>query len=331
MSRYREQAGAALRAVRILSPARYAWLGRASRPPSARIRAEMGERELRGQLVASVREELYASFYCHGRPVPARWGQSEPVAADPWLADALSRANRGRGGWEPGWRVERLEATEVVVTSARLRARVAAGDCRTNDGELRPGSPVDVRLPKELPALSPGFHTVLADAGAPAPATAPLVRVYWNVRRAGAPALVAAVSSRLNAQQVPFRLKIADHPLRLDRCDAAVLYLPGDAFAGLEPALRQIAAALTPRLRPFVPAFTQPLAPGVGLAEERGAAESFGERRCALLADAVVRVHERGIEPLGAQVEAVAERFAEDGIRLDAPYREPSPGGRHVL
>jgi HopA1 effector protein family len=331
VSRYRDQAGAALRAVRILSPARYAWLGRASRPPSPQIRAGMGERELREHLVASVREELYASFYRHGRPVPARWGESEPVAPDPWLADALSRANRGRGSWEPGWRIARLQAAEAVVTSARLRARVAPSDCRPCDGDLRPGSPVEVRLPKELPALSPGFHTVLADAGAPAPATAPLVRVYWNVGYAGAPALVAALSSRLNGEHVPFRLKIADHPLRLDRCDAAVLYLPGDALAGLEPALLRIAAALMPRLRPLVPAFTLPLAPGVALAEERGAAESFGERRCALLADAIVRIHERGIEPLGAQVDAVAERFAEDGIRLDAPYREPSPGGRHVL
>ena len=80
-------------------------------------------------------------------------------------------------------------------------------------------------------------------------------------------------------------------------------------------------------LGPQIPAFTLELAPGVGLAENAAAAESFGMRRCALLADAVVRAHEHAI----AALDAVAARFAEDGVLLDAPYLEPSLDGRHVL
>ena len=34
-------------------------------------------------LVSCLREELYWSFYCHGRPVPARWGEPEPVSRGP--------------------------------------------------------------------------------------------------------------------------------------------------------------------------------------------------------------------------------------------------------
>jgi class II lanthipeptide synthase len=166
---------------------------------------------------------------------------------------------------------------------------------------------------------------VVSDAAASSRA---VVRVYWSVTRASAPGLVRELSSRLNGEQVPFRLKVADHPSRLDRCDAAVLYLPHDAFEALRATLGDVACSL--RLRARVPAFTLELTPGVGLAEDDGAGESFGVRRCAALADGIVRAHEQGLAEAGA-LDAIAERFAEDGLELDAPYREPSLAGRHVL
>jgi hypothetical protein len=332
VSRYRDQVAAALAAVTILGPTRYAWLGRASRPLPARIAAELGEQERRTYLVACLREELYCSFYCHGGPVMARWGEPEPPFGDPSLVDALSRANSGRGSWEPGWTVERVDGDVAVVamTTSHLRARVPLADCKAANGEVRPGAAVGVRLPKELPELSPGFYTVVGDVAEPNP-PASLVRVYWHVTRAGAPALVAALTSGLNGERVPFRLKVVDHPLRLARCDAAVLYLRGDAFRALEQTLRDVAAALGKRLQRRIPAFTLELAPGVGLAEEDGDSESFGVRRCALLADGIVRAQERGATDPAEQLAAVVERFGEDCVRLDAPYLEPSLEGRHVL
>ncbi len=140
-----------------------------------------------------------------------------------------------------------------------------------------------------------------------------------------------ALTTRLNASEVPFRLKIADHPFRLDRCDAAVLYLPAGTFEAMRAALLEVAAELTGHLRPSIPAFTLELAPGVGLAEHDGGAVSFGTVRCRLLAQAIVRAHQRGVTELDERIAVVAERFAEDGIRIDAPYREPSLDGRHVL
>jgi hypothetical protein len=167
---------------------------------------------------------------------------------------------------------------------------------------------------------------VLDAASSPA-----LVRAYWNVTAAGAAAIVRALTSRLNRERAPFRMKVADHPGRFDRCDAAVLYLPGEIFQTLKEALRETAAALAGCLRPQTPAFTLELAPGVGLAEDDGAGESFGVRRCALLADGIVRAHELGIETREARLEAIAARFAEDGVRIDAPYLDPSLAGAHVL
>jgi hypothetical protein len=331
MSRYHDQVAAAVGAVTIRGPTRYAWLGRASRPIPASLEAALDESERRGYLVSCLREELYWSFYCRGRPVPARWGEPEPVSPEPWLATALSDANTGRGSWEPGWRVQRVVGEEVVVAASRLRARVAASDCRAPAGAVHAGAAVSVRLPRELPALSPGFYTVVSDAVLDPAASRSIVRVYWNVGRTGAPALVRGLTSRLNAEGAPFRLKVADHPFRLDRCDAAVLYLPGAVFRTLEAMLREVAATMTARLRPATPAFTLEFAPGVGLAEGDNGGESFGVRRCALLADGIMRAHEYGIVETAAQVATVAARFAEDGVRLEAPYREPPLAGPHVL
>ena len=327
MNRYREQLAAALAAVTIRGPARYAWLGRASRPLPGRLAAELNDSQRRAYLVACLRDELYWSFYCHGGPVEARWGEPQPPFPDAWLAAALSRANRGRGSWEPGWTVQRVEGEVAVVADSRLRMRVPLVDCRSESGAVCTGAAVEVRLPKELPELSPGYFTVLGDATDPGPTC--LVRVYWHVTATGAAALVAALTRSLNGEHIPFHLKLANHPLRLRRCDGAVLYLPGDAFDSA--ALRAIAAALSAHLQPRIPAFTRELAPGVGLAEENGNAESFGVRRCALLADAIVRASERGLTDHAARLDAAVARFAEDGVEIDAPYREPSLAGHHVL
>jgi hypothetical protein len=330
VSRYHDQVAAALRAVAIRGTTRYAWLGRASRPLPAELEAEMDEAERRSYLVSLLREELYRSFYCRGRPVPARWEEPEPVAAEPRLAAALSDANAGRGSWERGWTVERLEDREAVVTSSRVRARILTVDCRASAG-VRPGTAISVRLPKELPSLSPGFYTALGDTPADSGSPPGVVRAYWHVTRTGAPELVRVLTARLNAAEVPFRLKVADHPCRLERCDAAVLYLPGEVFQALRETLLEVAGGLTMYLRPRIPAFTLELTAGVGLAEDDGGGESFGTRRCGVLAEAILHAHAQGLTRVGARVAAVAAQFAEDGVRIDAPYREPSLSGRHVL
>ena len=330
MSRYRDQVAAALDAVTILGPTRYAWLGRRNKPLPASIDAELDESARRRYLVSCLREELYWSFYCHGRPVSARWGAPEPVTGETRLVDALSQANSGRGSWEPGWTVQRLAGEEAVIASARLRARVPLGDCQAQSGAVRPGAAVSVRLPKEFRELSPGFYTVVSEAVDP-PSSAGAVRVYWNVSRAGAPALVRVVTSRLNRERAPFRLKVANHPLRLTRCDAAVLYLRGDVFSALSMTLHEVATAMKAHLQPQIPAFTLEFAPGVGLAELDSDGESFGVRRCELLADGILRVRSEGITQTDAQLGAVARRFGEDGVRIDEPYLAPSLAGRHVI
>jgi len=330
MSRYRQQIAAALRAVTIRGPTRYAWLGRPSRRLPARHDAAIDRSQGHAYLIACLREELYYSFFCHGHPVPARWGEPQPLSGDPWLGQALAQANTGQGSWEGGWTVERIEGDEALISTGRLRARVPLAHCRA-PGPLGPGAVVSVRLPKEFPERSPGFYTAVSDAPADLAASDGVVRVYWNISGSGAARLMQTLTARLNAQRVPFWLKVADHHVRLTRCDAAILYVRGDAFQALGEMLRDVAGTLGGHLRPQVPAFTLEFAPGVGLAEDVGAAESFGIRRCALLADGIVQAHLRGLTHAAGRLAEVEARFAEEGVRVDTPYLEPSLAGRHVL
>jgi hypothetical protein len=316
MSLFRDQVAAALDAVTIIAPTRYAWLGRRSRSIPTTVDGDLDDAQRRRYLVSCLGEELYCSFYCYGRPVPARWGEAQPLSGDSRLLGELSRANSGRGSWERGWTIERVDRGEVVATRARLRVRVPLSHCRPP--RQGPRAEVRLRLPKELPWLSPGFWLAVSDA----PAEDFAVRVYWNVTREGAPPLVEALTTWLNGESVPFRLKVADHPFRFARHDAAVLYLDGDVFPSVRATLAELAVALARHLRPGTPAFTLELAPGVGLAEDAGG-QSFGAQRCGMLAEAIVRSHEG---PHGG-VRVAAALFAEHGVDIDAPYR----AGRHVL
>ncbi len=328
MSRYRDQVSAAVAAVTVRGRTRSAWFGRPRGGLPAALEAALDDAGRRRHLATSVTEDLYRWFYCPGDAVPARKEGALPPFEDPALCAALSAANCGRGSWEPGWTVDGRDGDRLLAVRGRLRARVRAADCRAS----APGGAVLVRLPKELPAFSPGFYTAVGDAVADAGPAAPIVRVYWNVAPAGAPALTAALTRALNRAQTPFRLKVADHPLRFARSDAAVLYLGAEAFAAHRAALLGVADSVRPHLAPAVPAFTLPLAPGVALAEDRADGdESFGERRCALLAEAIVRAHEQGRRATAERLDAVAAAFAAAGVELDAPYRDPALAGRHVL
>jgi hypothetical protein len=186
------------------------------------------------------------------------------------------------------------------------------------------GAAISVALPAELPALSPGFLTIVGDVDLGAEPDDLIVRLYFNVSCAGAPTLIAELTSPLDRARVPFRLKVIDHPQRYGRCDAAVLYLNASDFRRTRGLLRGAVEACAGQLQPRAPVFTKPLAPGVGVGEERGGAgaESFGTRRCLLLARGAVAAHEGRIRDLHGRLATVERCFADAGIDLDAPYLE---------
>jgi hypothetical protein len=186
---------------------------------------------------------------------------------------------------------------------------------------MHPGATVELRRPKELGALSPGFYTALGDRPLE---TGAELRVYLNVTAAGAAPLVGACTRALNAAAVPFVLKVVDRPGGFTRCDAAVLYLDRGALDRARPTLAEIVEACAPHLRDATPPFTKRLAPGVATGEHHAdLGASFGALRCRAVAEGAVSAREAGAASLEERLEVVARAFAALGLDLDCPYLAP--------
>jgi hypothetical protein len=303
---------AALDALGVRPPGAYLWFGR-------RFTAGADE-----SLTAAISRRLLDDFYWRGAPRPRR--RRAPVMRSDeggTFARALSQANCGRGSWQPGWRVAAIEnedeAEDEVVTVVRpdgLALLAPAADCRVQ------GALADVRTPKELAGLSPGVVRAVGDVAAPSE-TEDRVRLSWHVAAAGAVTFVARVTYALNQAGMPFTLELLADPARYGDRPAAGLLLARDDTVAAIALLRPLSRALGQHLSDSAPAFTKPLRPGLALAEEPAGAERFGEHRCRLLAEAVVGAGERGLTTTAERLDAVRERFAADGLSLDAPYLQP--------
>jgi hypothetical protein len=286
-------------------------------------------------LVTQLARELYQSFYTRGAPVPHNEDDDLRAAnADAAFVAALSRANAGIGGWSREWRVVDAGANhQVIVEHNGLRLHGPVADIRCVDGgSPAPGATVLVPRPKELRDASPGFYVALGDLARDRDPQDVEIRVYFHLTNAGAVPLLAAATRLLNDERIAFSMKVVDHPRRFSRCDAAVLYLENDAFRCARKPLRAIVAACAPHLRPQTPAFTRPLAPGVGIGEHTPAlGSSFGVGRCQLLAEGIADAAERRLTLLEDRVTAVARRFAQHGIDLDAAHLASTDRDDYIL
>jgi hypothetical protein len=334
MKPYRAQVAAAMNAVSILSATRFVWFGCASPALPRKMARALTANAARTHLVSQLRQTLYLGFYAAGAPVADATPPARPARC-PDFVGALSAANSSQGSWSPGWVVTSIE-DDGAVSGERdgLRLLAPAGAWRANEGALvHVGSSVDFLMPKEQLGISPGFYLAHGSLLLDARPESRIVRVYWNTNAAAAVKLMASLTSALNDQSIAFRLKVIAHPDCFSRRDAAVLYLRGDDFETAAPALARAraraVAVIAGDISAAVPAFTKQLAPGVGLAESPTDGKSFGWHRCGLLAEAIVDGHERRLSTVERRVDHVAERFAEAGLSLDAPYLNPGSTDRY--
>jgi hypothetical protein len=331
MTPYREQVEAALRVVAILSPTRFAWFGQASPPLPRKTLRALDAAAARAHLVSELQRSLYLGFYATGTPVRDAAPKPRPARC-PDLVDALSRANAGTGCWSTGWLVRSVEAAGIVCERDDLRLMARTDGWRAPaGGEARVGEVVHLLTPKEQLGVSPGCYLAQSNLELGAERDAAIVRVYWNTTAAGALMLMAHLTSLLNDQGLSFRLKVVAHPDAFTRCDAAVLYLLQNDFEAAAPALERAFAAVAGELGPAVPAFTKPLAPGVGLAEDPAQGTSFGWHRCGLVAEALVDAHRRGIDALERRLAGARAHFAAAGLSFEAPYLNAGSHDRYDL
>ena len=310
------QVAEAIEALEVLGPTRYAWMGEAYDLPEPVLRLAPPE-GLRAALVHAMQLRLYADFFTAGGPTPPP--PREILSPDATFARALSAANAGTVRTEPGWRFVGVDAGRMIVERLGLHLWAEPDEVvHEGPGPPREGDQVAVRMPSDAPNFSPGFYFVLSDRGLDPDRPRLLDRYYLHIRAEVAVRCVELVTTRLNAADLPFRLKVVDDPRNFGRCDTAVLTLQRKDRPVALDHVHELRGLLGSGLKASVPALTLRLAPGLEL---RGGPRGDGQlRRPPLPAD-------RGGPGRGARGRAHGPR-RPDGVRAGAHgAREHDPRG----
>lgn len=326
-----DQIAQVLDAVHIVSPVSFTWLGTPSPDLLPEVRRALTPAMARSCLHGLLRQQLYQDFYIRGGVTPApRLGHEGGTSLATPFVEALSAANAGHGSWQGGWSLRGAGPAGATVSNGALTVAVQPDEYRpAGEGAPGPDDPVLLHFPKEARRISPGFY--LAEGDLVPPAAAAIVRLYWHLRPSGAAVLMHELTARLNAARLPFRCKVLSDPDAYQRCDAGVLYLGQRDFAVASAILAEVYPRVAPHLDAQTPVFTRCLAPGLGLAEDPGDGESFGLHRCAVLAEGLIRAHERAPRVARDRLATVEATFAEAGIDLARPYLCPGAGDSYHL
>lgn len=316
-------------ATSLRRPAALYWLGRRIDGLTPALRTQLEPDAIRAYLVDALSDRLYWSFYCRGAVIPEEWPAAarSPASAAGFLRQ-LSEANLGNGCWQSGWTLQQRQpgdpADELRVQRNGLWLAAPRAQVRAEPGAvLQPGRAVRLHLPKELPALSPGYYLALGDRMLSRAAWSKAVRFYWNLDPAAVPHWIRSITSALNSGGIAFELKVVLQPHAVRRSDAAVLYAHKPDYELLQPLLAGVHSEISAALRDRPPALTKSLARGLGFAEQPLDGSSFGRHRCRRLADAIVAASADGIQQRSARLDAVTERLASEGIDLKRPYLNP--------
>ncbi|MDQ2775705.1 MAG: T3SS effector HopA1 family protein [Acidobacteriota bacterium] len=284
----------------------------------------MTARTARNYLLNQLQNQLYTEFYIRGKASSRLWNDEIEMTRGTDFVDTLSAANAGSGCRESGWEVVEATADEVAIRRNRLTLWVTRADLEAPGSQaISCGADLKLRMPKELRSISPGYYLALGDRAEPDGDTARLVRMYWNLRRESAETFLREATLALNRGGFFFRLKLLNDPGSYARCDAAVLYIRQCDYAAISSALGPVYASVAHRLKPRTPAFTKTLAPGLGVAEDPGQIESFGQHRCRLLAEGLIRGYEQNAKTLDERFRMVSDYFKAEGIDVDRPYLGP--------
>ena len=312
-----------LQVLQILSPTSFSWAGTTICIGEPQQKQPPHLDEQKNLLVEHLVRQLYHHCYCRPFKADAIY---QPIVPEPdeEFVNALSEANTTVERLDPGWHVlRRLPTEHYFVQKNDLIRAVAPGELISHDGPgvvLREGTPVNVVCRKESRTMHPGFYYVFGATITDQQDEDDLLRFYWNIKAEGAPVLVHLLTSRLNHFQIPFRFKCLNNPNSYNRLDAAVLYLNIRFYRLATELLAEVHKQVADYLEPDAPLFSKQLAVGLGLAEEPGDGESFGQQRCRILAEGMWNAYELKLQTEHERLQEVIKHFELKGLSLDNPH-----------
>jgi HopA1 effector protein family len=287
-----------------------------------------------GSISAHLANALYQRLYC--RPQKEQFGRVGDSRASRVFIDELSRANCGSGTWEPGWVVKAVEDNGTLVVHKELYGVTLWAQ----PSQFRPirdaigiGCVGRLRLGKELREMLPGYYTVLGEADQSDDVTSssvPVVRFYWHLTAEVSRNWIAELTQRFNCAGVAFHAKVQSHPRAYVRADAGVLYVAQTDLSRAMALLPDLHSAVSAGLRRATPMFTKRLGRGLAVAEDPGDGRSFGQHRCRLVAEGLVRGLEAGRTGLDDAASSVVAQFVEAGLSITRPWLNPGSRERYA-
>lgn len=319
---YRNQLLEAIQSVAFHAHGRFSWLGHPSLRSAAFPGKTLAPDIARTALWVALQNRLYNSFYCKGTAVSISPESQNGSDRNLDFVEKLSDANLGSGYWLSDCKLQEVRGDIWIVRTPQLLVRANRRAIRASSGGASQDR-VDLRLPKEWRGISPGFYLACGEQDFGDHEQENTVRYYWNLAPAGALIFMQKITGRLNKLGMPFRLKAIDNPDQYTRCDAVVLYLRRTDITIAGEILEKVYSECNGFLRATVPALTKQLAHGLGCAESPPGNTSFGLHRCGVIAEGLIRAHERGHRSASSRALFVEEHFAEHGIDIIVPYLNP--------
>ncbi|MDF5714041.1 MAG: T3SS effector HopA1 family protein [Rhizonema sp. NSF051] len=244
--------------------------------------------------------------------------------------EKLHSCNRGRGYFDPGWCVVRLESDgTLAVTKDGLTLHIEPEKhLQLAEQSAVVGELVAIRMPRNF--VQSGFYMAVSNVGRrtythpnrePQPQ---IVRIYFNFSPEGAAAVMDSLTRQLNDVFIPFTFKTLYNPGEYKRYDSGVLYFEKSNYKAVRQVLESVYALSKAHFHTDIPLFTKFLAPGLGLAEEPDSKfaeqESFGMNRCQIIANGLLEAWHSLDDSAERRMTFILKQFSLLGVELLRSY-----------
>lgn len=278
----------------------------------------------REKLLQELTGHIYSTFYVSGNPEGQWFDENQQPTAEEKneFMNQLSAANQSADTWDPYWTVVSTDPSGMIYAQKNgLFRSLTAHEWKPEqplNGPLQVGASVSLLNRKERRDLQPVFYYVYSKAFMPPGVS--IGRFYFNVQPALVAEFIQLLTTDMNRLQVPFLFKCLNHPLLYVRTDSAVLYIEKKYFSITARLVQNIIYRNPHFFKATIPLFTKPISNGVAYAEDPGNSKSFGMFWSEMIAESIIKAHEKGLsKPADILPLALAE-FEKNGVNIEQPY-----------
>ncbi len=260
--------------------------------------------------------QTYFSRYVKFQPPRFDYANDTTSGLHVDLSEQLHQQNCGQGYFDPDWLVCRQEADgKLAVKKSGLTLHIERFEhLIEHERAAEVNNLVSILLPKNL--MDEDYYIAAGNAGYVNNSYHLIVNYFLNVDSKSAALVMDDFTRFLNADKIPFLLKLLNHTDKYHRCDCGILSVSKNKQLLISQFLQTVYPKY--QFRTQIPLFTKLLAPGLSIAEHPTTQLDFGRQRCQLVADALLDDYPTlNVENRSC---AIARHFEQAGIDMEQPY-----------